>query len=119
MVITERKQQLFDRVVTHLLTQNCRAYHDGSCVYRDTHGNMCAIGSLIDDKHYSPSLENTCLESHGPVYKAVCDSLGYTLSDGEEVMLGNLRNIHDEFSPGEWPSALKDLARVEGLTFNA
>lgn len=115
----DHRQELFDRVVTHLLTQNRRAYHDGLCVYRDTAGNMCAIGCLINKDNYSLTLENQCLESHGAVYKAVCDSLGYTLSDGEEAMLGNLRNIHDEVSPDKWPIALKELARVEGLTFNA
>ena len=86
MVITERKQQLFDRVVTHLLQQGQPCMKDHVCVYRNSDGLSCAIGSLIDDKHYSPSLENNCLKSHGPLYKAVCDSLGYTLSDGEEVI---------------------------------
>lgn len=55
-------QEIFDKVAEHLRTQGKRAYNGSKCVYRlPQEGGItltCAVGCLIDDKHYSLKLEN-------------------------------------------------------------
>ncbi len=42
------KQEIFDKVATHLLTQNEKALNSvGGCVYRTDKGLKCAVGCLI------------------------------------------------------------------------
>ena len=53
-------QEVFDQIVTHLLTQNKQSkyYKDlrTFCAYRS--GDLkCAAGCLIDDDEYSPEME--------------------------------------------------------------
>lgn len=52
------KQAIFDRVVTHLLTQKRRSVTITggvrTCMYRAPNGDMCAIGCLIPDDVYTP-----------------------------------------------------------------
>ena len=44
-------QTVFDRVATHLLTQNAQSLDivDGECLYRGEDGKMCAAGCLLTD----------------------------------------------------------------------
>ena len=51
------EQEIFDRVVHHLAKQRVLAHEDGSCKYRDKHGNMCAVGCLIPDDLYRDEME--------------------------------------------------------------
>ena len=46
-------QQIFDKVATHLLTQNARSAAEGSCLYRSPSGLKCAVGCLISDSVYA------------------------------------------------------------------
>lgn len=59
-------QDIFNKVVTHLLTQNemsvaYRASGDpnikGMCAYRGKDGLKCAVGCLIEDDEYLPIME--------------------------------------------------------------
>jgi len=113
-------QELFDRVVKHLLTQNKRANDDGysGCKYRTKDGLSCAVGCLIADGHY-----NTELENHGVLFPevmaAVEASIGCTLSTKQLVVLNGLQRIHDLYTVVEWPRELKRIATEFGLTYNA
>lgn len=52
------KQEIFDIVAKHLLTQNCKALGlDGRCSYRGDAGTKCAVGILISDEEYYPEME--------------------------------------------------------------
>jgi hypothetical protein len=57
------KQEIFDKVATHLFTQGERAmefskmYSFEQCCYRTKDGHMCAVGCLITEEEYSPDLE--------------------------------------------------------------
>lgn len=44
-------QEAFDRSVTGVIAQGCRAYDRtvGSCVYLDSDGNRCAVGQLMTE----------------------------------------------------------------------
>lgn len=54
------RQDIFNRIVTHLRAQGGRAFEEGSdnCLYRGPFGRKCAIGALIADKHYTLALES-------------------------------------------------------------
>ena len=56
-----RKQQVFNTVAKHLLTQKKKSIKDGTCRYR--YRNLsCAVGCLIPKEEYSPKLEGiVCL----------------------------------------------------------
>jgi len=52
------QQEIFDTVATHLLKQNDKSLDSyGECRYRAEDGNMCAVGCLIDTKHYTSGFE--------------------------------------------------------------
>lgn len=60
-MINPTPQEIFDRVVTHLRTQNRKSYSiDGDnakCVYRSKEGYSCAVGCLIPDELYKPEMD--------------------------------------------------------------
>lgn len=107
-------QEIFDKVVTHLLKQNARAVDwDGSCQYRAPDGKMCAVGCLIEDSNYSSKLE-------GRVVGKIRDSIPNVLEGGDigkkVELLKALQMIHDESLPTSWPTQLEALTK-EGSRF--
>ncbi len=51
-------QEIFDYVVSHLRAQGARSLNDeNECTYRSVDGYSCAVGCLIPDDLYTPSLE--------------------------------------------------------------
>lgn len=117
-------QQMFDRVATHLLTQNEMAMKDGGCAYRGEEGTMCAVGCLIDDKVYSKELEGHSLwdenldDEENQVTTAVENSIGRPITTKEFNMLQELQQLHDgaRVLSGEpavkgWPTGLRSIAK--------
>jgi hypothetical protein len=107
------KQEIFDRVAVHLLTQNERSADEIFCKYRGPEGRMCAVGCLIPDEVYDIKMEGLATRSlidHHPVIKDLFepDALG---------MLGGLQNIHDHKNIREWKQALIDLATANLLDY--
>lgn len=63
-------------IVEHLLKQGSRSINDqNKCRYRADNGKMCAVGCLIDDKHYSDTFE-TLNFNDTDIQRAVARSLG-------------------------------------------
>lgn len=56
-------QETFDRVAKHLLKQNKKSVNGTQCMYRSSDGLQCALGCLIPDELYVPSLEGTTLRT--------------------------------------------------------
>lgn len=116
------QQKIFDRVATHLLTQNqksTRAFGESlRCVYRGDYGCKCAVGCLIDDEHYDPSLEGESITSPR-VSRAVELSLGILINYKNKNLnlLRALQTIHDLDEPSNWAQQLAQLAKNYGLTF--
>ena len=113
-------QKLFDKAVTHLLTQMEQSMDgDGSCLYRGPNGLKCAIGALIDGAWYDAEiLEMLSLRSQY-VQAAVAQSQGFNLSDldwEDWIILAAVQNIHDECLPDEWKDKLTALAVQYNLT---
>ena len=105
-------QEIFDKVVTHLITQGERSISKlDNCLYKALNGLKCAVGCLIPDEEYSSDMEGQCAEA---LYnRGVLDFLG---SGIEVSLLGDLQKLHDEKLPPTWKEGLLLLAEKYSLT---
>jgi len=117
-------QELFDKVVNHLLTQKAKSTvtedQTGTCLYRSTWNGKqykCAVGALITDDYYKESLECATAQDE-KVIKAVESSLDKKLSRDEKFLLTELQGIHDSHAILAWPQRLKAAAMGHGLLYN-
>lgn len=88
-------QSIFNKVVNHLRTQGCKAVDGTYCRYRIKKTNLkCAIGCLIPNDKYKPSMEGESIDS-----KLIANALRMKNSlSRKNEFLQNLQYIHD-FSP--------------------
>ena len=103
------KQQIFDQVATHLLTQKVKsATATGSCKYRHN-GLMCAAGCLISNDEYKATLEG-----------ASWVRLAYAgqVPEQHKDFVQSLQRIHDTYLVSDWFSRLKYLAISHNLNFD-
>ena len=104
------EQELFNRVKTHLLNQGERANSDVQnagiyeCVYHSSSGLKCAIGCLITDEVYRPSLEGVDLTDR-ELWDALLDS-GIDMGGKTLSILQMLQNVHDSNEPSDWSRAI-------------
>lgn len=103
------KRELFERVRDHLTSQMQKSLSSmGLCAYRGEGGLKCAIGCLIDDKHYADYIEEKTV-GHGYVQAALIAS-GVQIETVQDVaFLARLQSIHDELKPSEWGRALDSI----------
>lgn len=104
-------QMVYDRVVTHLMTQGKRAIDNGTCEYRTVAGLSCAVGCLFDDLPQAQA-QNLGGTVRDPKIKQLLAERGY--GDCEEL-LALLQRTHDCSPPYQWPDALRYVAVVCGL----
>lgn len=120
------EQEIFDKVATHLLTQNEKAVNStGGCVYRTGKGLKCAVGCLISDDLYDPSLEGLGVivfvrtaarpdrVADCRVARDIAKKIG--LEEEHGGLLGDLQNIHDTRQPKTWRSFLLSVAKDHKL----
>jgi hypothetical protein len=99
-------QTAFDTVVKHLVTQQRRAVHDAGgedekarCDYHAPDGTRCAVGVLIPDELYAPSMEGRRIGSTLCGHRARLRGL----FDGVHLgLLDALQRAHDR--PANWPA---------------
>ena len=120
------KQLIYDAVKTHLLAQNAKS------VRFDVNGNVknaykesgatpkkCAIGCLILDPLYVPSIEGKNVDSADVLVLLRNSNI---ISDVEMVdknmviFLRQLQDMHDTVSVDKWSTVLDEFARFHGLT---
>jgi hypothetical protein len=107
------KQQVFDKVKAHLLTQGRRAQQDGECRYRAEGGLMCAAGCLIKDKYYSGPL----MEGFSVTVLSVRGALISSGVPDESIgLVGDLQDIHDNCPVEDWWLLLGQTALNHGLS---
>ena len=110
-----KKQEVFDTVARHLLTQKRRSYvnNEGAelCCYRGPRGLKCAVGALIPDELYSKDLEGLAVGS-GPV-AIVCKQLGIVRHLN---LLADLQDLHDDVPTDRWYDRLLGLATRHRLS---
>ena len=104
------EQELFNRVKTHLLNQGERADSDVQnagiyeCVYHSSSGLKCAIGCLITDEVYRPSMEGEDINDD-LVYNGLRDS-GIDMSGKTVSILRKMQHVHDCADPSEWSESI-------------
>jgi hypothetical protein len=123
-------QELYEKVIDHLLTMTKRAYEDYSCCYLTADGNKCAIGALLPPGEWQKcdgdvadllnrwpqliellELEDVWFEDHDPEH-GIRDLDGTTFN-----LMMALQNLHDDgsswkFDGGLTSDALLKLAQV-------
>lgn len=111
-------EQIFQRVKTHLLTQNAKSMHNrkiegipsstAQCVYRSPDGLKCAVGCLIADEHYKPELEG--LAALGKAVSNALIASGIPMNDHQtQRLVSYLQRLHDDYEPKEWAKELDKL----------
>ncbi len=109
MLTKAKKLSIFKKVVKGLLKQNRKSvesiescgYGSPNCQYRGKDGAKCAIGLLIKDKFYTPSIEQKGI-MHADVSKTLINS-GIPISENSDInFLRELQIIHDDYKPEDW-----------------
>jgi hypothetical protein len=109
------QQATFDKVVNHLRRQNARAMGAfGLCRYRVVNGRRCAVGCLIPDDKYSPSLEGQSLDlpDSSQDLRAILEQEGHDVS-----LVRQLQMIHDTVLIHHWETEFEKLAGKYKLNF--
>lgn len=83
-----------------------------ACAYRGRAGRKCAVGWLIPDNLYSPSMEGLAATSRRAGLAAALEELNHDLD-----LLVALQKAHDDsHSPESMESKLRKTARLFGLS---
>ena len=109
------RQEIFTTVKNHLLKQGAKSLDShGKCAYRGVNGAMCAVGVLIKNEFYEPTIEGWPVDDLG-----VCAALRKSGIDVAEnsFLLSKLQEIHDFQDVKKWKSKLGKLAEHYGLAF--
>lgn len=107
-------QEIFDKVTTHLLTQNCRAAFQperisSPCQYVSANGNRCAIGALLT-KSDPEALKQINVPVTSPRLESILRENGLDTTEPALEHLGRLQHVHDNFYPEDWPLQLRLVA---------
>jgi hypothetical protein len=121
------KQEIFDKVSKHLITQNRKAMDRNECQYLAPDSTRCAVGCLIPERLYSSRIEG-CIVSCLVTKTSQNREAPYTILSNilteigiEEVnypFLASLQNIHDYAAPQEWKHKLTNFAEEHSLNIN-
>lgn len=113
------KQEIFNKVAKHLLTQNEKSQGPPSggsqCMYRSPGGLSCAVGCLIKDEHYNAIMEGVSAIYNSDVRDALEKSLGPV--ENYRSLLNSLQEVHDCNPPVSWSTELASVASENNLTF--
>ena len=123
-VPSDLKQDIFDKIATHLLTQNAKAVevvgNVEKCRYRTTDGKQCAVGCLMSKEDYDPEFEDKCVSHLVYISNWIPDICGarFVRDQGEELVqyLDFFRKIHDDNPPEIWLFCLEQLAYYLNLS---
>ena len=104
------KQEIFDKVAKHLLTQGVRSVDgaNGRCMYRGTNGTKCAAGCLIPDDKYDNRFERKAWSSIADKFPELIE---------HEHLIQQLQIVHDSCAPEQWITALRNTATIFGLEY--
>ena len=116
-------QEVFDKVVNHLRTQQQKAETRTSnggvqCQYRTPFGLTCAAGCMFEDGEYHYKMEgetiDRILEQKAKVI--VPSSLINRLYE-HRSLLRTLQQVHDHHSMDKWEAKFQAVARSYDLTY--
>lgn len=114
------EQEIFDKVVTHLLTQGRQSLVDenlfGGCAYRGHDGTKCAVGCLISDEAYVPALEGQGVYQDDVRAALAASGVDVVGSSRKFDLLCYLQDLHDYSAPINWAHELEGVAHTFGLS---
>lgn len=121
------RQEAFNKVYTHLLTQNSKSTNGGgTCMYRGENGCSCAVGCLITDEEYRPWMDGleAIPEGYNAGMKLVNTNAASLNGNGllparlvpHLDLLCDLQAIHDMRDVLAWKFHLGSYAKHRGLT---
>lgn len=115
------KQELFDKVSFHLLTQKRKSqkkdkYGAWGCLYRGEKGTTCAIGCLIPDEEYDRKMEGTSVQG---LFRQKIAPKSLKKYSKYIYLAQELQDIHDANSVEKWEEELISLANKEKLKTTA
>jgi hypothetical protein len=110
------RQEVFNKVATHLLTQNRKSMigHTvgrGKCRYRTPNGLSCAVGCLIPDELYTGNIEGCDVNRIFLSFPALSEYLG----EDNRRLLKALQTVHDCCDADFWAEQLVDVAYLYRL----
>lgn len=116
------RQEIFDKVSKHLLTQNKKAKDDTTCRYLTPDGLKCAIGCLIE-VGYDERIEGLGLPD-----SYMKRGLGYMdifigilkknkIASHDLGFLQDLQQVHDNCEVEDWKYELKAMADSYDLKY--
>lgn len=120
------RQEIFDKVSTHLLKQRARSAVRSQCKYRTPNGLMCAAGCLIADEHYDEKFEGSAVCGPGelpkddhmdPLLEKAMNLSGVASEDFG--LVSALQRLHDYDAPHTWKTKLKTIASTFELNVPA
>ncbi len=104
-----------DMLASHMLRQGRRAVRDarelaegvgdprpGKFAYHAPDGAKCPAGFLIDEGHYTPTIEGLTCEASS--IRAIIEGLGYSVS-----LCSKFQKIHDTIEPDRWREAIEGV----------
>ncbi len=97
------KQETFDTVYKHLVTQGRPSIKEDQCLYRGPKNRTCAVGCLIPDELYDPKMEACGINN---LIERGFDLPNYFTK--QKTLLERLQAVHDE--PGFW--TLRGLSKL-------
>lgn len=117
------KQQVFDKVASHLLAQKLTSSKSnlvgGTCLYRGPNGTKCAVGCLIPDDLYDAKMEGTAVPTSpdfSPMYNVIGKVLTQVVEGDTFPLLAALQLLHDTIAPEFWDVELRKSAVKFNLT---
>ncbi len=102
------RQQIFDIVATHLITQNAKSTAAGgkACLYRSPDGLMCAAGALIpEDIELDEEGNGAAFDDLSSDIREACG-----VYDEDIGFVGQLQFLHDVRPPTVWRDSLRNFA---------
>lgn len=105
-----KKQEIFDKVATHLMKQFevCMGPY-GVCAYK-ADKLRCAIGGLIPAAAYKKDFDGREDSSIGTVGNADIRRAAGIRGADQTTLAINLQHVHDKYSPTEWREELTKVA---------
>jgi hypothetical protein len=105
------RQEIFEKVARHLLTQNAKAVRGIACCYRTADGKACAVGCLLTNEQAARAdQEFLCVAQLARAKMVPADMVS---------LLEALQYVHDAREPAEWPDRLRDTAKRFNLDASA
>lgn len=128
MITKMTNQEIFDKVATHLFTQGVRSVsktclNDASfdadyCLYRGPNGTKCAVGCLIPDEDYDPTMEN---RSAYDLFTSTVTPMEFPklepLNENKDI-LNRLQTVHDNLSNWATTETMKSALATVAIRYD-